>query len=311
MNRTDRLTAILLLLQGKKRTAGELAQRFEISRRTVLRDIQALSEIGVPIVAEQGVSGGYTLPQDYSLPPLALTLHEALLLRLALGGLARLAETPYDDERESLLAKIETLIPRHARTGLDLDQQMLSIDIPSRPYPTPFLDRLLASAREGRWVMVRYRSENGESSQTLLPAHLRTAIGLWYCEAYCYERRETRIYRVDRMVEVQGALPPPDADRLGGGINRVDPTFPEVRITLTARGVLRLEQEHHLAKHVEVAETGAGRILLRLRPAEYDWLVRILLNLGTEAQVEAPEALRRALRQAAQATLDHHAESVT
>ncbi len=308
MNRIDRLTAILLLLQGKKRTAGELARRFEISRRTVLRDMQALSEIGIPIVAEQGVSGGYSLPPDYSLPPLALTLHEALLLRLALGGLARLAETPYNDERESLLAKIETLLPRYARARLDQDQQTLSIDIPSRPYPTPFLDRLVESAREGRWVAVRYRSENGESRQTLLPAHLRTTNGLWYCEAYSYERQETRIYRVDRMVEMHGALPPPDAASPAGGIVHVDPAFLEVRIALTTRGVLRLEREQHLAKHVEVLETGEGWIRLRLRPAEYDWLVRILLNLGTEARVEAPEALRRALRRAAQTILDQHAE---
>ena len=83
MNRMDRLTAILLLLQGGKRTAGEIAQRFEVSKRTIQRDIQALGEIGIPIIAELGVSGGYTLPSDYSLPPLALTLHEALLLLLS------------------------------------------------------------------------------------------------------------------------------------------------------------------------------------------------------------------------------------
>ncbi len=74
MNRIDRLTAILLLLQGGKRTAGEIAQRFEVSKRTILRDIQALCEIGIPIIAELGTSGGYSLPSDYSLPPLALTL---------------------------------------------------------------------------------------------------------------------------------------------------------------------------------------------------------------------------------------------
>lgn len=307
MNRIDRLTAILLLLQGRKRTAGELAERFEISKRTVLRDIQALSEMGIPIVAELGVSGGYTLPPDYSLPPLALTLHEALLLRLALGGLARLAATPYDKERESLLAKIDTLLPRYERARLDQLQQTVSLDIPSRPYPTPFLDRLLDSAREGRWVAVVYHSEGGESRQTLLPRHLRTADGLWYCEAYSHERGETRLYRVDRMRDVRGASPPPDAAPTEG-IAHVAPTFPEVRIALTARGVLRLEREYHLAKHIARTETGEGRINLHLRPADYDWLIRILLDLGSEARVEAPEAVRRRLRQAAKAILEQYAE---
>lgn len=101
MNRIDRLTAILLRLQGGKRTAGELAAHFEVSRRTILRDIQALSEMNIPVVAAVGTEGGYSLPDDYSLPPLALTLHEALLLRLALSSLAQLGTTPFERERVS------------------------------------------------------------------------------------------------------------------------------------------------------------------------------------------------------------------
>ena len=63
LNRIDRLTAIILLLQGGRRTAGEIARRFEVSKRTVFRDIQALCEIGIPIVTEAGAHGGYTLPR--------------------------------------------------------------------------------------------------------------------------------------------------------------------------------------------------------------------------------------------------------
>jgi len=80
MNRIDRLTAIILLLQGGRRTASEIARRFEVSKRTAFRDIQALCEIGVPIVTESGAHGGYTLMPDYSLAPLQLMLREALLL---------------------------------------------------------------------------------------------------------------------------------------------------------------------------------------------------------------------------------------
>lgn len=61
MNRIDRLTAIILLLQGGQRTASEIARRFEISKRTVFRDIEALCEMGVPIITESGPHGGYTL----------------------------------------------------------------------------------------------------------------------------------------------------------------------------------------------------------------------------------------------------------
>ncbi len=103
MNRIDRLTAIILLLQRGRRTASEIAHRFEVSKRTAFRDIQALCEMGVPIVTEAGAHGGYTLMPDYSLAPLQLTLREALLLRLALGSVS------YRSERG---ASRQTILPR-------------------------------------------------------------------------------------------------------------------------------------------------------------------------------------------------------
>lgn len=308
MNRIDRLTAILLLLQGGKRTAGEIARRFEVSRRTALRDIQALCEMGIPITADLGATGGYTLPPDYSLPSLALTVHEALLLRLALSSLAQLGETPFTQARESLLAKIETLLPRHGREDLDRLGHTLSLDVPTRPYPTPFLDQLLESARAEQWVSVAYRSENAVSSQTLLPARLRATAGLWYCEAYSHERQEMRVYRVDRFLEVRATPSPPQAEHPPSTIRHVHPSFPEVQIRLTARGVLKLEREPHLASRVHMLDTGEGSLSLRLRPAEYQWLVRVLLNLGTDAEVLAPEELQRRVQQAAEEIARHYAQ---
>lgn len=306
MNRIDRLTAILLLLQGGKRSSGEIAHRFEVSRRTIQRDIDSLCEMGIPIAADLGVSGGYSLPPDYSLPPLALTLHEALLLRLALSSVSQLSETPFKQERESLLAKVQTLLPRREREDLDQLTQTLSLDVPSQPYPTPFLDHLLESARAKQWVAVTYRSEKEISQQTLLPMHVRTEAGLWYCEAYSSERKATRVYRVDRFLEVKVAPSPPQLERPASPIAHVHPSFPEVCIHLTARGVLRLEREPYLAARIQPQGNGEGLLGVRLRQEEYDWLVRILLTLGTNAKVLAPEALRIRVQQEAQEIAYHY-----
>jgi predicted DNA-binding transcriptional regulator YafY len=306
MNRIERLTAILLLLQGGKRSAGEIAHRFEMSRRTIQRDIDALCEMGIPIAADLGVSGGYSLPADYSLPPLALTLHEALLLRLALSSVSQLSETPFKQERESLLAKVQTLLPRRAHEELDQLTQTLSLDIPSQPYPTPFLDYLLKCAREEQWVAITYRSEKGLSQQTLFPIHIRTEAGLWYCEAYSYERKATRVYRVDRFLDMKAAPSPPQMERPTSPIVHVHPSFAEIRIHLSARGILRLEREAHLTAHIEQLSEGEGLLKVRLRPEEYDWLVRILLSLGTDAKVLAPDELRIFVQQTAQEIAYHY-----
>ncbi|GHO84962.1 helix-turn-helix transcriptional regulator [Dictyobacter formicarum] len=305
MNRIDRLMAILLLLQGGKRSAGEIAQHFEVSRRTIQRDIDALCEMGIPIAADLGVTGGYNLPPDYSLQPLALTLHEALLLRMALSSLSQLGETPFNRERETLLAKVQTLLPRRERAHLDLFTQTLSLDVPSRSYQTPFLEYLLECANQERWVVVDYRSEKGTSQQTLLPLHLRTSAGLWYCEAYSLERAETRVYRVDRFLDVRAAASPPQVERPPAPIRHTHPSFPEIRIHLTARGVMKLERVQHLASCLQPEAGGEGLLSLHLRPADYDWLVGVLLGLGTDAKVLAPDELRVRLQRAAQDIADH------
>lgn len=308
MNRIDRLTAILLLLQTGKRSAAEIAQHFEVSRRTIQRDIDALCEMGIPIAADLGVTGGYSLPPDYSLPPLALTLHEALLLRLALSSLFQLSATPFKQERESLFAKIQTLLPQRESEHLEQLTNTLSLNVPSLPYLTPFLDQLLESAHEQQWVSVTYRSEKGVSQQTILPTHLRTHEGLWYCDAYSHDRQAWRIYRVDRFLDVKTAPSPPQLDHSIPIPTREHPSFPEVRIHLTARGVLRLEHDPYLGPRLQRQSNGEGLLSLHWRPQEYDWLMRVLLSLGTDAKILAPEELRTRVQQEAQKIAHHHTE---
>src|SRR5512147_618357 len=112
MNHIERLAAILLLLQEHPHTSEEIARRFEISRRTVLRDVQALSEMGVPVIAREGPGGGYTLPADYHTQPLPLTRNEAFLLLLSLAAVERLSDLPFKHELASLQVKLRAVLPQ-------------------------------------------------------------------------------------------------------------------------------------------------------------------------------------------------------
>jgi len=134
MNRIDRLTAIILLLQGGRRTASEIARRFEVSKRTTFRDIQALCEIGVPIVTESGAHGGYTLMPDYSLAPLQLTQREALLLRLALGSISQLADAPSGAYRASSASSAISLF-HNARRSAGICRSVLSVTMVAMSRP--------------------------------------------------------------------------------------------------------------------------------------------------------------------------------
>ncbi|WP_376793939.1 helix-turn-helix transcriptional regulator [Thermogemmatispora sp.] len=309
----DRLTAILLLLQRGKWTAAALARHFEVSRRTILRDIEALSEMGVPVVAEPGPGGGYSLPADYRLAPLPLSLHEALLLRLALSNFLQSRSLPFKEVRASLWAKIGALLPSQRESWQGLEQVLSSCcPQPSdgEEYAVPFFADLLEALMAGRWIRVLYRSERRCSEQTLLPQRLSTSFGLWYCRAYSWEHRCTRLYRVDRLLSLEILSAPPKQEMPPSRDWQEESTFPEISIRLTERGVLRLEHYPLLAAHLERQADGSGWLRLPWKPDDYDWLARQLLSLGTEARVEAPEALRQQLQRIARQIADCYDSSV-
>jgi predicted DNA-binding transcriptional regulator YafY len=115
-----------------------------------------------------------------------------------------------------------------------------------------------------------------------------------------------RVYRVDRFLEVKTALEPPWMQPPATPVHHVHPSFPEAHIHLTARGVMRLEREPYLIARIQRTEVGEGLLRLRLQPDEYDWLIRILLSLGTDAEVLAPDTLCARLRQKAQEIADSY-----
>lgn len=292
MNRVDRLTAILMLLQQKAHTSEELARHFEVSRRTILRDVGALSEMGVPVIAREGTGGGYSLPEDYWLAPLPLTSHEAFLLLLALSAVSRHSEIPFMEAYRSLIAKLRALMPG-ALPDLDRMLEIVEVDVPERDQRAPFLDAMIEAAGAMRWVRVVYESSNQRSTQHLFPMSVRADRGLWYLHAYSYERGEERTYRIDRILSVDETAPGfrPFQPRPSPAYH--DETHPEIRAALTPKGVGMVEIEQHLGAQIQRNQDGSGMLVLRAPPSDLDWYARYFAGLGEEAEVEAPDALKK------------------
>src|SRR5205823_13568450 len=124
MNRTDRLLAIVLELQGKGRQRAEdLAATFETSKRTIYRDIQALSEAGVPLISVPG--RGYTLMEGYFLPPLSFTVDEATMLLLGSDFMAQNFDAQYRRAALSAGRKIAGVLPERLRDEVDYLQSSI------------------------------------------------------------------------------------------------------------------------------------------------------------------------------------------
>ncbi|MFW5688080.1 MAG: helix-turn-helix transcriptional regulator [Spirochaetota bacterium] len=264
MNRIDRLTAILLVLQERRRTGDELARRFEVSRRTIMRDVQALCEMGIPVVAEWGPNGGYSIPEG-TVGPLALTRAEAFLLLLGLRAVERAPSIAAAATRESLAAKVRALVPATVRPAVE-------------------------ALRDERWIGVEYTSTRGRSTQTLRPEQLYLEEGFWYLRAYSHERGEVRTYRVDRIESLRPAHDPFEDNPVARAAPAYgDPSLPEVVVELTERGAMDAERAfRRLRVH---REPDGPRLRVRCPPDDYAWLARAIVGMGLEARAIAPAEL--------------------
>ena len=198
MRRADRLFHIVQLIRGRRlTTAAFLAERLEVSERTVYRDVADLQHQGVPIEGEAGV--GYRLGDGFELPPLMFSAGEAR----ALVAATRLAQAWLDPamarDAEHALGKILSILPRHTRAAaesLALYAPTFSLD--------PAIQQTLQTLREAvqlrRKVMIDYRDVAGQSSQrSLRPLGCFFWGKVWTLAAWCETRHSFRTFRLDRM----------------------------------------------------------------------------------------------------------------
>lgn len=201
MNRTDRLYALVEELRAvapRPRTARQLAERFEVSVRTVERDLNALLEAGVPIYATPGPGGGYALDRDHALPPVNFTSQEATALAIAL---ARPGRSPLADALRSALRKVVSAMPAAeaaAAARLVGRVHLLPHDAEHRPAMARAVEEALVA---NRVVEIRYRDRNGEATRRQVePAALVGSPEAWYLVGHCRLRDSMRVFRLDRVL---------------------------------------------------------------------------------------------------------------
>lgn len=200
MNRIDRLHAILTHLQSKKLvTAQEIADRFNISLRTVYRDVKALEETGVPVIGEAG--SGYTIMEGYRLPPVMFTQDEASALLLG----AKLAEFQTDESVKkhflAALYKIKAVLRTSDREHMDtLNNNIVVSTRQGDDTNGRYLVELQKALSEKKVISIRYQNNDAEKTQRQVEP-----IGLWYYGqawhliAWCRLRNGYRDFKVSRL----------------------------------------------------------------------------------------------------------------
>ncbi len=294
MNRIDRLFGILLMLQTHRLVRSQdIAERFEISERTVYRDIAALLQLGVPIISRAGE--GYALSEGYFLPPLIFTEAEASALFLAASMLK--ASGNLEADVQQALDKLKAALPPRTLRQASADAEMIQFFMPKGRFnlSTPYLTTLKRAINEQRVVFIRYHSwsEQVTTEREIEPLELSFGDGAWYCTAFCRLRRDVRDFRLER-IEVLKLT----AQRF----TRTPHNSPSIRepIEVTVRfpaNSARWVRERQHYGFVEETPDGEQAVIMRYR---LDRLVEIkhwLLSWGGAAQVLEPEMLRQMLRE--------------
>lgn len=205
MNRIDRLTAILIHLQSQKIVkAEEIAERFEISTRTVYRDVKALMEAGVPIGSEAGT--GYFIVDGYHLPPVMFTQDEAGALLLAGKLVEKMADKSVRQAYESALHKIKSVLNEDEKDRLQHLDEHIKVFLRSRKeeasseFPDHFMTSIQRALAKKHVLRITYTNSDGLSTEREVePLGVSYYAMAWHLIGWCRLRKEYRDFRSDRI----------------------------------------------------------------------------------------------------------------
>ncbi|MBD2869165.1 helix-turn-helix transcriptional regulator [Paenibacillus arenilitoris] len=195
--RLDRLLGIALELMAKKRvTAAELAAKFEVSIRTVYRDVELINQAGIPVASFTGADGGFELlngffltRQHFSVDDLSVIYTLLKAMERAMGGAVAPA-----------MRKLASLNPELANEG---SCEALILSINTSDYERNIVQELFRAVRQSRVVRLAYTSASGTATErSVEPLNLLWEKGVWYLEGYCRSRRSKRYFRVSRIASL-------------------------------------------------------------------------------------------------------------
>lgn len=294
----ERLLAIVIMLMNRNMVqAKDLADLFEVSVRTIYRDIESINQAGIPIVTQQGANGGISLLDGYRLDRSVLNHDELASIVTALQSLAT---SHRDTQHQLLVEKINSVIPRADIENFKLKTKQFIVDFSSwgEPYQLEEKIKSIKQAIEGQYVLhFTYCSAQGSVTQRVMePYTLILKRSSWYVYGFCRVREQFRMFKLVRMKDIAGQEDSP-FKRLDIALNDLpwqkEWLAPEnlQEVVLRVQPAVRQRVEEwfgveNVVKHQDnqIIATGAF--------PEDEWLIGFLLSFGPDIEVLEPEHIR-------------------
>lgn len=287
-----------MMVNRKKRfTVRELAQEFGVSKRTILRDLQELSEMGVPLYSEAGPHGGYQVLNERILPPIAFSEDEAISIFFAIHALRHYISLPFDTEYESIKKKFYLNLSGDIRDAIDKMKDRVDFVSVYQQEKIPFLKRLLEASIEQAVLIIKYEKNGEITNRSIQPIGIYANGGKWYCPSYSFFSKDYRVFRCDRIKSVEGDENnhPIDLSNIYlknrfSLINTKEYTY-QLNVELTNKGVEMYKSEKWANIELSKREDGTGILKGNISKSDIYFFCNYFITFGEEAFIKSPSEL--------------------
>lgn len=288
---------VYILLNKKSVTAKELAERFEVSVRTIYRDIDTLSSAGIPIYATQGKGGGVSLLDDYVLDKSLLSEQEQNEILYALQSLT-ITQAP---EADKVLAKLVNLFQKDNMDWIEVDFSPWGSDQSKADQFSLIKNAILRQ----QIIEFNYHNSSGEKSRRKVEStKLIFKVKAWYLQGFCLTKNSWRLFKISRMSDVElshetftpratGEFPEYNSEcNSPHSEEQQTQKWVQVRLKISAPGTYRVYDEF---EEGEISKNADGSFMVSASLPESPWLIRYLLSFGADLEVLSPPHIREVL----------------
>lgn len=291
----NRLFEIIYILLDKKTvTADYLANKFEVSRRTIYRDIETLSQSGIPIFTERGKNGGISILENFILDKSVISEEEQSAILTALAALSGLPNV----NRTEIMNKLSCLFGKENASWISVDFSEWNIN------RERIFDKLKTAVIESHSVSFEYINSCGEfSSRTAEPLQLWFKGRAWYLTAYCRKAEDYRIFRLSRMRNLTVGKEKFERELpvFEYGYENLSDNQTEVTLRISPKAEYRVYDEFQ-----DFQKTDDGSFLVKIRCPEDEWLYGYIMSFGEYAEVTEPLRIKEIIKEKLEKSLKNY-----
>lgn len=296
----DRLVSIIMILLERERIgAQELAEMFEVSSRTIYRDVDAINMAGIPILSTPGVGGGFEIMQNYKVDKKVFSNAD---LSSILMGLSSLSGMIREEELVNALAKVKSFVPADKAKDIELKMNQIYIDLSpwmGNQNIQSYLKLIQTALQDNKVLGFHYIDHHGNATVRIVePYQLVLKNSHWYLQGYCRAREDFRLFKLSRMSRLQikeETFIPRDYQRPQLYLNE---------IVSSIQTTIRLRIHQSIMDRIldyctfeDLTPDGAEHYIVDLPFIENDYYYDILLSLGDQCECLEPEHIRTRFKQ--------------